>query len=273
MAHQLKADSAEKSVDIQLSFVVEVLPSIPSPHKDEISLIPVEVTILKMNEIPVKVDTIALKLIKTPQDSYAIVQTEQIPFETTPGAETCKGARPWALCRVRAIIADKVRKVVEASKEKVNKVHGWVKDKTSGCGNHRNSSGRPHPHGRHPRPPHWIQRHGHHNHRFSQLSHTIHQTLRFFVVPALLGIIGGLAASAIGMLVGQAIVFLWFRTYRNGQRGSLRICEQDVTTFEEQDGLLKSAETVSQHEDTRACEKTLLRDIEAEVAGQENEKQ
>lgn len=104
----------------------------------------------------------------------------------------------------------------------------------------------------------------------------IHQTLRFFVVPALLGIIGGLTASAIGMLVGQAIVYLWFRTYRNGQRGPLRIYEREIVLVEEeQNGLLPDNEALPKYEDAPKYEETMTRDVEADAVFHEkdNEKQ
>lgn len=283
-AHQIKktVDLSEQSIDLDLSFVVGILPARPSPHREDVSLIPVEFTVLKMNDVPVKVNTIALKVIKTPDNSYVIVHTEQIPFNDTPGAETCEGARPWALCRVKAIIADKLNKVMGAAKEKANRVHGWVKDKTSGCGKGRAFGKHPrphphgdHPHGEHPRPHHAGKHHGHH-HRFQRLGHMIHQTLRFFVVPALLGIIGGLTASAIGMLVGQAIVYLWFRTYRNGQRGPLRIYEREIVLVEEeQNGLLPDNEALPKYEDAPKYEETMTRDVEADAVFHEkdNEKQ
>lgn len=269
------------SVDFDVSFVVGISPPIPSTHREGVSLIPIEFTVLKMNDVPVKVNTIVLKVIKTPDDSYVIVHTEQIPFQSTPGAKACEGARPWALCRVKAIVADKLRKIMEAAKGKANKVHGWVKDKTSGCGKDRahgkHSHPHPHgdhPHGDHPRPHHMGKHHGgHHGHRFHRLSHMIHQTLRFFVVPALLGIIGGLTASAIGMLVGQAIVYLWFRTYRNGQRGPLRIYEQEIVIIdEEQDGLLAgNDDALPKYEDAPKYEETMSRDVEADAVPHESE--
>jgi len=70
--------------------------------------------------------------------------------------------------------------------------------------------------------PHHGPHHGHHAHRFGRL---LHQTLRFFVIPALLGVIGGLLASAIGMLAGQFIAFLWIRYHRGGRRGTVREVE------------------------------------------------
>lgn len=101
----------------------------------------------------------------------------------------------------------------------------------------------------------------------------IRQTLRFFVVPALLGIIGGLTASAMGMLVGQAIVYLWFRTYRNGERGPLRIYEREIAIIEEeQSKLLEKDGALPMYEDAPAYEQTLTRDVEVDAAGQENEK-
>lgn len=285
-AYQMKkdADSSEHSADVDLSFVVGILPPMPSPHHDGVSMIPVEITILKINDIPVKVNTIVLKVIRTPDDSYVIVHTEQTPFKNTPGAKTCEGARPWAICRIKAIIADKMKEAIEAAKEKASKVHGWVKDKTPGCGKGRAFGKHPRPHSDypsgehpHPHPHHWGKHHGHHHHRFHRLSHMIRQTLRFFVVPALLGIIGGLAASAIGMLVGQAIIYLWFRTYRNGQRGPLRIYEQEIVLIdEEQNGLLaENDEALPKYEDAPKYEETMSRDVEANPGARdsENEKQ
>lgn len=49
------------------------------------------------------------------------------------------------------------------------------------------------------------------------LRRTLFRVVRFVIVPAVLGIFAGLTASAIGMLVGQAVVFLWMR-YRRGSQ-------------------------------------------------------
>lgn len=74
----------------------------------------------------------------------------------------------------------------------------------------------------------------------------VHQTIRFFVIPALLGVIGGLAASALGMLVGQIIVLIWIRGYRAGRRGPLRVVEREVmVSGEEKEGLLAEEKEVA----------------------------
>lgn len=296
IANQVKTDTKDEeySANLRLSYVASVLPAIPSPHNDEISLIPVELTILKMNEIPVKVDTIVVKMIKTPKDGYVIVRVEQIPFEETPGAEVCAGTRSWSMCRIKAIALDALRRVMQATKEKADKVHSWVKEKTSGCGKHRGFFMRPGSHDgkKHNRPQHEDKHHRPHHHagrpshhhkskhhgfhgRFHKASRMIRRTLRFFVVPALLGVIGGLTASAIGMLVGQAIVYLWFRMYRNGERGPLRIYEREIAVIEEEQTRLldEKNSALPTYEDVPAYEQRLSRDVEADAADQDNEKQ
>jgi hypothetical protein len=92
------------------------------------------------------------------------------------------------------------------------------------------------------------------HHRFHYFGHMLHQTLRFFVIPALLGVIGGLLASAVGMMVGQLISYVWLRFHRGGVRGhatgrDLGVVEEVVIVHEmdgeepnEKDGLLLDVE-------------------------------
>jgi len=262
---------------------MEVMPPIPSPHKEGVSLIPVDFTILAVSGLPVKVNTISFKLIQPPHGGLVIVRTHEIPFAQTPGADICEGARPWSVCRLKAIIMARLKSIKDATKDKTERVHGWVKEKT-GCGK---GQGR-HGFWRHPHPPHAgddrpHQRHGHHgqhghhgHHKHHRAGHMLHSTLRFFIIPAILGITGGLAASAIGMLVGQAIVLIWVRVYRNSQRGPLRVVEQEVATeSDEKDKLMRGEEEepLPVYEDAPMYEDAMSRDVEAEAARSENEKQ
>lgn len=274
-AHQIRKDNNEESIEVPINFAMEVMPPIPSPHKEGVSLIPVEFTVLGLNGSPVKVNTISIKLIQPPHGGLVIVHTEELPFEQTPGADTCEGAKPWSICRLRAIIMARFKSMMEATKEKTGQVQGWVKEKT-GCGKGKGRHGfwrHPHPHadGEHPH-----RHHGHHgHHRHHRMGHVIHQTLRFFVIPALLGIIGGLAASAIGMLVGQAIVFVYIRAYRRGQRGPARVVEREVVVEDdEKDELLsEDVETLPVYEDAPKYEEAMARDVEAEAVPPEDERQ
>jgi len=254
---------------------MEVMPPIPSPHKEGLSLIPVDFTVLAIDRRPVKVNTISLKLIQPPHGGLVIVHTEEIPFERTPGAETCEGARPWSMCRLKAIFMARLKSMKEATKDKTEQVQGWVKQKT-GCGN---GQGR-HGFWRHPHPPHAGEHHphrhhGHHgHHEHHRVGNMLHSTFRFFVIPAILGIIGGLAASAIGMLVGQAIVLIWVRAYRNSQRGPLHVVEEEVTVeTDEKDELMKPEdEPLPAYEDAPKYEEAMSRDVEAEAVPSDNEK-
>jgi hypothetical protein len=96
--------------------------------------------------------------------------------------------------------------------------------------------------------------HGHHgkHHRGHRLGHMLHQILRFFLVPALLGVIGGLLASAVGMLVGQFIVFIWTHFHRGGRRGNIRIIEVAVQEDEKDALVLETEDLPPQYTDIEA---------------------
>lgn len=252
-AHQFRADDDDQTNDLHLNFALKVMPAIPSPHKDDVNLIPIEFTVFGLSGMPVKVNAISLKLIQTPNNDLVIVNAEQVPFQETPGVETCEGATSWSLCRLQAIVASRMRSMVEATKEKANSVHEWVtacsggsKSGPPGLWRHSPPSDgdNPHPHHRH----HAHHRH-HGGHGYHRASHMLHQTLRFFIVPALLGIIGGLVASAVGMLVGQAIVLIWVKAYRHGRRGPVRSERETVIVEEEKEDPLPQYENAPRYEE------------------------
>jgi len=273
-AHQIRKDNNEESVEVPLNFAMEIMPPIPSPHKEGVSIIPVEFTVLALKGMPVKVNTVSLKLIQPPHGGLVIVHTEEIPFEQTPGAETCEGARVWSMCRLKAIVMARVKSMMETTKQKTEQVQGWVKEKT-GCGKGKGRHGfwrHPHPHAD---GQHQHRHHGHHgHHQYHPTGYMLHQTIRFFIIPALLGIIGGLVVSAIGMLVGQAIALIWIRAYRNGQRGSSRFVETEVFVDTDAKGELLSDqdEALPAYEDAPRYEDAMGRDVEAEAITSENEK-
>lgn len=256
-ATQIRKDTHERSVDFPLNFVADASAPVTSPDNDGIQLISIEFTILGLNGIPVKVPTISIKLIKTPHNEYVITQLLVVPFHKTPGAKTCESSTSWSLCRVKAILAAHLKSMIEAAKERCHKMQAWIEQRPKGCKGKRPHASGPHPHDDHENKHHHNPEdhppHHHHNnnqlgghgkhHKYHRVGHMLHQMVRFFVIPAFLGIIGGLAASAIGMLVGQAIVFFWVRTYRNGQRGPLRARQEEIIIVEgEKDGLLEEVE-------------------------------
>ncbi len=221
---------------MQLDFAWERLAPVTSADDPDKSIIPTRFTILGLHGHPVKVDTLAIDLVQSPR-STAIARVANIPFADTPGASTCDTGAKWSLCRLRAIITARLQAIMEAAKEHAQAAHGWVKG-GKGCG--RGKAGA---HGGHRGHGHQMGKNGHHGHHYRahRLGRMLYQTLRFFIIPALLGVIGGLMASAIGMLVGQLISYLWIRFHRGGHRGDvvrdIRVIEI-VVDEDEKDALM-----------------------------------
>lgn len=254
-AYLVRKNSGERSIDIPVNFALEVMAPIPSPHREGVSMIPVDLSILALDGLPVKVNSISLKLVQPPNHDFVLVRTELIPFEETPGAQECQESEAWIPCRWQAIIAAHVKSMMDMARTKSNEFHEWVKTKTPGChGAGRKTNGRhPHPHPNDQAARHRGPHGGHRHHRHQRFGHIIHQTFRFLIIPALLGIIGGLTASAVGMIVGRALVYLYMRLYRRGQRGPLQQ-EQLIIVVEddEKNGLLDEEDCLPAYEDSPA---------------------
>ncbi len=255
-------------------------------------------TVLGLQGVPVKVDTIVVDLLHTPEETI-IARTLTIPFEETPGAQTCDTSSKWSLCRFRAIVVARLQAIMEAARARASSAtKGWgsqtedegEQPKRKGCG--RKGPGRfgglspfngPHggqrhgppsafpgrhggpPNGFHgpphhgPHGPHGSHHHSHHgHHQFHRFGHMMHQTLRFFVIPALLGVIGGLVASAVGMIVGHCISYLWIRLHRGGVRGNatgrdIRVVEI-VVEEDEKDALMVDEQSIQSPPEYRDVE-------------------
>lgn len=249
--HQNRKDTGEQSARISLNFAMEVMPPMASLDEDDVSLIPVEFTVLGLQGIPVKVSTIALKLIQGQMKELVIVNSEEIPFEATPGAETCETARAWSICRLRAIVMARLKSMVETTKEKTDNVQEWVKTRCGGRKPH------PHPHKHHGHHGH----HGHGPHRYHRVGHMLHQTFRFFIIPALLGAIGGLAASVIGVLVGQTIVLL-FRFFFRSEARPVRVVETEIVVVSDEKDELLAEEGLPEYEDAPLYKTVVQEDVE-----------
>lgn len=83
--------------------------------------------------------------------------------------------------------------------------------------------------------PQYQKYHGHHQ----AFAHTCSRVLRSIVVPAILSVLAGLTASAIGVLVGQVVVFLW-RRYR-GTNSEDHKASWGQGEAREKEGLMESA--------------------------------
>ena len=260
-APQIRVEDGQQTGPVLLDFAWERLPPIISADEPDKSILPIRITVLGLQGDAVKVDTIAIDLLQT-NEQTSIARILTIPFEDTPGAQTCDTTSKWSLCRLRAIIAAHLQEIMQVAKARASAAtKGWGREQQDAprgkdCGRGRGKEphmfgGRPlhgcggpqggpsrvfFPHGG---PPH---RGSHGHHRCHHFGHMLHQMLRFFVIPALLGVIGGLMASAVGMLVGHCISYLWIRFRRGRVRGhatgrDIRLVEL-VVDEDEKDALI-----------------------------------
>ncbi|KAJ5777031.1 hypothetical protein N7520_000277 [Penicillium odoratum] len=88
------------------------------------------------------------------------------------------------------------------------------------------------------RPPHPHHMHGPPHGPFA---HTFSRVVRFIVIPAILGVLAGLTASAVGMLVGQAVIFLWQR-YRGTKKQEHKAAWEEGNVCEKQGLMTESSE-------------------------------
>ncbi|KAL1987214.1 hypothetical protein VTN96DRAFT_4546 [Rasamsonia emersonii] len=210
-AVQRRESDGQETAPISLGFALEAMPLMPP--QDDMELLSVRFTVLDLAGHPVPVDTLAIAVIKTATGELFIARTE---IEATAADRLS-----WSQCRgeprcLRRLLFARIQALMAAAKARMMSVGAKLPFRGKGC------HGKPHlthrPHGEHPadfdhRPHHFGRphRHPHHRHGWHR---TFSRVVRFIVVPAVLGVLAGLAASAIGMLVGQVIVFLWLRYRR-----------------------------------------------------------
>ena len=227
VARQRRLDTGERTMDLPLDFVLERLPTIEeySPRRNTHRkpgpvITPLRFTVVGIAGRPVKVDTLAIDLVQTGREGFKVGRVTPVPFSKTPGAESCEGEAAWSYCRVKAIIRSRVLETIRAMREQGRQAKELTS--THGCGKLRVW--------------HASRRH----HKYAKM---LHSTLRFFVIPALLGVIGGLVASAVGMVVGQVAVLFWARFGREQverRSGGSVVRRRIVITSDAKDYLLLS---------------------------------
>ena len=146
------------------------------------------------------------------------------------------------LCRVFARFMTSLAKVKAAAKNGIKAAKGHcsrclrcmlrmigIKAKHHGHGKHGHGAPHRHPDGTLELPTHIVTRPGHpngnkhvrpqpivasnHKGTYGRLAHIL-AAIKMVLIPTLIGLAFGMAASAIGMLVGQFVVFLWMRHRR-----------------------------------------------------------
>jgi hypothetical protein len=217
-AVQRRESDGKETEPLKLGFALMALPL--APPQDDMELLQIRFSPLDIDGHPAPLDTISITAIQTTTGELFILRTEvELPAgeDDHDSWKTCDGDMQC----LRRLILDRIRALVHAAQAHMMN----LKSKLGlGKGCHGKA---PHP-GQHKpgrpisnidemedvHPPHHKPHHHHHRHMHG-LRRTLFRIVRFTIVPAVLGIFVGLTASAIGMLVGQAVVFLWAR-YRRG---------------------------------------------------------
>lgn len=210
---------------ITLGSAIEVMPLAAASDDPGAQLLSVRFTVLDLAGHPVPLETVSMAVISASSGELYIARTEI--EETGPDRLSWKQCRGKPKClkvllvaRLRALIADaKARMMRAAARLPISKgCHG--KPRLKGHPAETLPEGVRPPFWRHGGPrPHHVGRPPHHHHHMhhSGWERTFSRIVRFIVIPAVLGVLAGLVASAVGMLVGQVIVFLWLR-YRRCSR-------------------------------------------------------
>lgn len=220
-AVQRRESDGKETKPLKLGFALMALPL--APPQDDMELLQIRFSPLDIDGHPAPLDTVSITAIQTTAGELFILRSE---IELPAGQDDHAS---WKKCNgdtqcLRHLIFDRIRALVSSAQAHMMNLKSKLGLGKSCHGKPHSTNhklGHPGPNfgefeeghrfqGQHPRP---------HHHHMNRLRRTLFRVVRFVIVPAVLGIFAGLTASAIGMLVGQAVVFLWMR-YRRGSRSS-----------------------------------------------------
>ncbi|KAJ5191793.1 uncharacterized protein N7498_010778 [Penicillium cinerascens] len=264
-------EDGEVAGPMPVGYALEVMPLPTSDDPTAADLLNVRFTILDLETHPVPVDTVAITLIQDPAGQLYIAKTEIDETASPTDRLSWKKCNGKPKCLQKLLIS-RVRGLLAAAKERIMGMGPGSKAGRKGChgkpkglkgmlgmgGHHKHhdeagpegmsfhdfEGPKGHHHHGHfdsesaDRPPH----HMHHGHHRGAFAHTFSRIVRFILVPAVLGVLAGLTASAVGMLFGQAVVFLWQRYRGTKSQEHMAAWEQGEAC--EKQGLMAETEEV-----------------------------
>lgn len=241
--------------NLRLSYSVEY----NEKHFEDNSLVTILMTIMGLDGQMIKVDNIEIKAIREADGKLTLHSINTIPASPDSPDAKCEDI----LCRVFTKLITGMKKAKTSAKGAAHKMKCFcVKcfHKLAGHKHHHKGgkAGVPHrrPDGTVELPTH-IQfkpagHHApHHHHSFlAKMGLVLRTTVKVVFVPILIGVAFGMAASAMGMLVGQAIVFLWMKFRRTPETGAYERIDTDEKDAPPayQDAQVVEAEAVSEKE-------------------------
>lgn len=223
------------------------------------SLVTIVMTIMGLEGQMIKVDNVEIKAIKkadgkvsppslttSPPPQTNNTQMTLHSITTVPASPNAPDAKcENILCRVFTKVITSMNKAKASAKGAAHKMkcvcmrcfHKLTGHKHPHHTNHKGGLAAPHrlPDGTIELPTHiqFKPMGGHHanmyHHKgfFTRMGMVLRTTVKVVFVPVLIGVAFGMAASAIGMLVGQAVVFLWMKFRRAPETGAYERVETD----------------------------------------------
>lgn len=228
-------EDGELAGPMPVGYALEVMPVVSPSDEPGADLLSVRFTVLDLESHPVPVDTVAITLIQDAKGELYIARTEIEETTREPERLSWKKCEGKPKCLQELLVA-RVRGLLAAAKERVLGMASKAGRK--GCGKHKGMMGVKGHHGPHKHNAHLVAgnagRPHHPMHHFpGAFADTFSRVINFIVLPAILGVLAGLTASAIGMLVGQAVVFLWQR-YRGIKPHEPKAAWEDGESCEKQ---------------------------------------
>lgn len=211
--------------DLKLSYTLEFE---TKGETAEDSLIDIKITVLGIDGQMVKIDDVDIKVNKHKADGVlSILSVDTVARSPNDPDAKCTNMACRVMAKLGAAIAQARAKAALAA-HKAN--HGFRKAKCFCMRCFQRLAGhpaRPRPSGDAKTtklPTHNVFRPGHMHHAGSQHRHGMLHSIMgfarhmftFVILPVMVGVAVGITASAIGMLVGQAVVFLWLKYRRSG---------------------------------------------------------
>jgi len=248
--------------ELGLSYSLEVKPDIV---EEGLVLTPLYMQILGLDGKMINVDTIIIPILKMSNGDLALAEIKTTPSPVNPGEDQCT----TIMCRIRAILMGKLQaarlaaiKAMEKMRGAKNgcmrklgfkvpapaaqpapkkgpKVHGGPEKFKGKVPAKDAAPGEEHKHG-HGGKPHGPKNH----HGKKSFWCSVKRVLRHIVLPIFIGIAAGMAASAVGMVIGQLVIMLWARYRRASGRGTYAAVEQT-----EEQGLPKYDDVVEGEEE------------------------
>ena len=233
-AVQRRVQDGAESEPIPLGYALEVIPVPASFENPGLELLAVRFTVLDLDGHPVPLNTVAIGLIHDGKGNFYIAKTDI--EDTAPSSVSWKQCRGKPNC-LRKLLFVRMQTLFASAKARLLGIASKMRG-SKGC--HKLSR----PHAGHS--PFWGQGHAGRPHHMHHMHHagferTMSRIIRFILVPATLGVLAGLTASALGMLVGQVIVSLWLR-YRRSKSQQPNANLEEGTEYEKQGLMVESSD-------------------------------